>query len=310
MNIRQLQFFCQAARTGTFSAAARNEGVSTQAISKSIHDLENEFGEALFIRAGKGMRITPFGEAVLDSAREAVNGFEAVERTVATWQQSQGPRQDLRVALITPPFAKHELICGIVGRLMSHAIGVPTKISVSLGPSALADLKAGTIDAMFTIGELQTPRCTCTKIGTVLPGVFLGRNHPLGRKRALTFKDLEPYPVLYSEDIDRFNDTILVTCRNCGLASPLRKIDTDEGVMDHLENQNGYILGVNLKALSIKPFAMMHDLDPNDAPAIPICLVLCDEPRRYEVERLDQFVRNEFSLMKKLFNAEGSVDGY
>ena len=44
MSIRQLKFFCQTSLTGTFSATVRDEGVTVQAVSKSMHELEGEVG--------------------------------------------------------------------------------------------------------------------------------------------------------------------------------------------------------------------------------------------------------------------------
>ena len=111
--------------------------------------------------------------------------------------------------------------------------------------------------------------------------------------------------MLWNDRIDGFNETVLVTCRRHGLSSPLEHVSTNEGVVDHLENHNGYIMGVNLKALSILPFAAMHDLDPAEAPATPVCLVLLEGRRRPEVECLNQFCRNEFSLLKRLLGSEG-----
>lgn len=310
MNIRQLQFFSSAARTGSFSEAARAEGVTVQAVSKSIHDLEDELGGALFTRAGKGMRLTPFGETLEGPARDAIMSFETVERTVEAWNRATTTRDDLRIVLVTPPFAKHELICGIIARLLTHALGVSTNLSVAIGSDALPKLKAGAVDALFTIGKLSVPQCTCTQIGTVTPGVFMGRRHPLRHVKALTFEDLKPYPVLYSPLIDGFNETILATCRKHGLASPATTINSDDQVVDFLENKNGFILGVNLKALSIKPFAIVHELDAADAPPIPVCLNVLEGTRRKEVDVLYRFVCDEFSLMKKLLNTEGSIEGY
>lgn len=310
MNIRQLQFFYRAARTGNFSATARAEGVTVQAVSKSMHELEEELGGALFVREGRGMRLTPLGETLLEPARRAVESFESVGQLADAWNKGPTPRSDLRLALVTPPFSKHEFICGIVARLMTQSLGIETSLSVRTGAGALADLRTGNLDALFTIGRLCAPQCTCAQIGTVTPGVFLGRRHPLRGKRRLTFADLEPYPVLWNDRIDGFNETVLVTCRKAGLTSPLVNVDTNEGVVDFLENRDGYIMGVYLKALSILPFATMHDLDPADAPTVPVCLVLPEGPRRPEVERLDQFCRNEFSLLKRLLSSEGSVTGY
>ena len=310
MNIRQLQFFYRAARTGNFSATARAEGVTVQAVSKSMHELEEELGGALFVREGRGMRLTPLGETLLEPARRVTEGVTSIEQIASSWQDGPATRGDLRLALITPPFSKHEFICGIVARLMTQSLGIKTSLSVRIGAEALTDLHAGNLDALFTIGRLSAPGCTCVQIGTVAPGVFLGRRHPLRSRRQLSFADLAPYPVLWNDEIDGFNDTVLVTCRQHGLASPLEHVSTNEGVVNHLENRNGYIMGVNLKALSILPFAVMHDLDPVEAPTIPVCLVLLEGTRRPEVERLDQFCRNEFSLLKRLLSSGGTVAGY
>lgn len=309
MNIRQLIFFCRAARSDSFSIAAREEGVSVQAVSKSIHELEEEVGGKLFARSGRGMRLTPLGRTLLEPALKTVEGFESVERVAASWRDAL-PRRDLRLALVSPPFSKHEFICGIIARLMTHSLGVETHLGVSVGESALTSLRAGTLDALFTIGKLDAPDCTCVQVGTVAPGVFMGRHHPLRGKQQLTFADLEPYPVLWSEEVDGFNETILVSCLKQGLASPLERISTNDEVVDFLENRNGYIMGVNLKALSIVPFAVMHGVDLSEAPMVPVCLVMLEGPKRPEEDRLDQFARSEFSFMKHLFNADKTVTGY
>lgn len=310
MNIRQLRLFCLTARDGTFSAAAKAEGVTIQAVSKSIHELEDELGAPLFERSGRGMRLTPLGETLIEPAQDAVQSFELVEQAAAAQLRGPRTRDGLRLVLVTPPFSKHEFICGVLSRLMAHALGINTQLTVSVGSKALAGLMAGNIDALFTIGRLSAPRCVCTRIGSVAPGVFLGRNHPLRGKRTLGFADLEPYPVLWSKEIDEFNDTVLVTCQKAGLRSPAESVENNEEVVDFLENRNGFIMGVNLKALSIRPFAMMHDLDPADAPSVPVCLVTLEDSNRPEVERLKQFVCNEFSLLRKLLNSEGTVTGY
>lgn len=298
MNVRQLRFFCLAARDGTFSAAAREEGVTVQAVSKSIHELEEELGGALFARAGKGMALTPLGEKILEPARAAVMSFESVERAAGAGRAAER-RDGLELALVSPPFSKHEFICGVISRLATHALGVKTRLSVSVGAKALASLRAGTVDALFTIGRLRAPQCECTQIGSVSPGVFLGRGHPLRGKGTLSFADLEPYPVLWSDEVDGFNETVLVTCQRAGLSSPVVPIETSEEVVDFLESRNGFIMGVNLKALSIRPFAMMHGLDPADAPSVPVCIVTLEGSCRPEVERLRQFVCNEFSLLAR-----------
>ena len=113
---------------------------------------------------------------------------------------------------------------------------------------------------------------------------------------------LKPYPVLCNDDIDAFNETILAACLKRGLASPQVQIETDAEVADFLEYQEGYVLGVYLKALDIKPLAAMHKVDPADAPPVPICMVTLKGQESEKLDRLNSFVMNEFPLMKRMFN--------
>ena len=178
MNIRQLQFFYRAACTGNFSLTAREHGVTVQAVSKSIHELEEELGGTLFVREGRGMRLTPLGETLLEPARRVAEGVTSIEQAAASWQDGTVTRGDLRLALVTPPFSKHEFICGIIAHLMAHSLGVETSLSVRVGDDALASLRAGALDALFTIGRLDAPGCDCTQIGTVTPAPRSGRSRP------------------------------------------------------------------------------------------------------------------------------------
>lgn len=281
-----------------------------QAVSKAVLELEQEIGGKLFQRSGKGIQLTGTGERFLIPAREAVESFEAAKRLASSLNHAPEAKGGLELVLVSPPFAKHEMICGIVSRLITTSIGVDTHLDISLGSEALDRLGSGELDALFTIGKLDAPGFTCTKIGTVSVGAFLGSKHPLHRKKRLSFSDLEPYPVLYSKVIDDFNESILKHCRARGLRSPLREIVTNDEVVEFLERENGFIVGIYLKALSIRPFAIMHEIDPADAPPVPLCMILREGRQREEVAKLDKLVRSEFFLMKNVLDSEGSVEGY
>lgn len=303
MNIRQLRYFHLAARSGSFSKAARAENVSVQAVSRALGELEEELGGALFVRGGAGAQLTPLGKALVRPAREALASFDAVGHAAAVYRErelDEKPRLD--IGLVVPPFAKQDMVCNALARLVSPALGARARIFQTLGIEALADLKAGAIDAMITVGSFNDPHCDRIPLGKVSVGVFMGKRHPLRGKRLLTFADLEPYPVLYNREVDDFNETVLASCRRRGLASPAISVDSDDGVADLLEERNGYVLGVYLKALDIKPLAIMHRIDPADAPGVPICLVSLKGPENEMVDRFAHFIRDKFSHVAGLFN--------
>ena len=71
MELKPLDWFLCIAETGSLSKAALELEVSQSMLSRGIHDLENELGQRLFHRTGRGMHPTEFGQRMLPIARRA-----------------------------------------------------------------------------------------------------------------------------------------------------------------------------------------------------------------------------------------------
>lgn len=83
MNINQVKYFVAVYDRHSFSKAAKAQGVTVQAVSKAVGDLEREVGEKLFDRTSHGAVPTPAGEAFLERARPAMTAFSQLEDFVA-----------------------------------------------------------------------------------------------------------------------------------------------------------------------------------------------------------------------------------
>jgi LysR family transcriptional regulator, glycine cleavage system transcriptional activator len=83
-----------AARTGSFSQAAIELGVSHAAISRRIAGAESWAGTALFIRHGRGVRPTDDGQRLLSRVSHA---FEIVDQAANQWRKPQRAKM-LRIA--------------------------------------------------------------------------------------------------------------------------------------------------------------------------------------------------------------------
>lgn len=81
LETRQLQYFVEAARCGTFSAAAKKAGVTEQALSKSIRSLEAALGKELFARTPSGLELTRFGRFFLKRAKIVVDAALLAEKS-------------------------------------------------------------------------------------------------------------------------------------------------------------------------------------------------------------------------------------
>ena len=73
MNIKQVRYVCAIVELGSFSAAAAREGVSVQAVSKAMAELESALDGPLFERRSVGVTPTPLGRAFAARARRVLD---------------------------------------------------------------------------------------------------------------------------------------------------------------------------------------------------------------------------------------------
>ena len=70
LNYKHLQYFHAVAEEGSVLAAARRLNVTPQTISGQLRLLEDELGNQLFAKAGRGLELTDAGRVALDYTRE------------------------------------------------------------------------------------------------------------------------------------------------------------------------------------------------------------------------------------------------
>ena len=103
MTFSQLRSFATVARLGSFTAAAHTLGVSEPAVSAAVASLRRDLGDALFVRAGTGVRLTPGGERLAAAAAEILGLEDRMRREV---REARGERGLLRLA-VSPAVAEH-----------------------------------------------------------------------------------------------------------------------------------------------------------------------------------------------------------
>lgn len=103
MTLSQLRTFALVARLGSLRAAAQELGISEPAVSAALAALRTDLGDALVVRSGSGIALTPGGRALAGYAQEIVGLAEQSRREVARAAQDGA---ELRV-LANPAFAEH-----------------------------------------------------------------------------------------------------------------------------------------------------------------------------------------------------------
>lgn len=77
MDLRQLEILCAIAETGTFTGAGDKLHVSQSAISRQVLLLEDELGEPLFLRQGRGAVPTRTGQTLIQLGRRLAEDLTA-----------------------------------------------------------------------------------------------------------------------------------------------------------------------------------------------------------------------------------------
>ncbi len=83
-----LRVFRVAAESNSFRDAAVRLGTSPQGVTRAVQSLEKHYGEVLFHRSTRQMRITAFGEGLLEQVRPALERFEDLWRIPGVDQQA------------------------------------------------------------------------------------------------------------------------------------------------------------------------------------------------------------------------------
>jgi LysR family transcriptional regulator, benzoate and cis,cis-muconate-responsive activator of ben and cat genes len=101
MELRHLRYFVAAAEAENVSRAALKLHVSQPALSRQIHDLEEELRFALFERSAKAVRLTRAGRAFLAEARAVLQRVD--EAVVTARAVATGERGELQVGYAPSP---------------------------------------------------------------------------------------------------------------------------------------------------------------------------------------------------------------
>jgi LysR family nitrogen assimilation transcriptional regulator len=83
MNLNQLETFVHVAEHGSFSKAALVLGLAQPALSRQVRALEVELREALFLRHGRGVKLTESGRRLLDHCHGILHMVEQAKEDVA-----------------------------------------------------------------------------------------------------------------------------------------------------------------------------------------------------------------------------------
>jgi LysR family nitrogen assimilation transcriptional regulator len=149
LDVRELRYFTQVARAGSFSKAAAELYVAQPALSRQIRKLEEELGVELLVRYGRGVRLTTAGAMLLERA-EMIAHF--LKQTAEDVRQGGGAVTG-HLSLGVPPAAGL-----LLGRQVVEAFRARwPHVSLHIREGLSSSLQEWVLDGRVDIAVLHNP---------------------------------------------------------------------------------------------------------------------------------------------------------
>jgi DNA-binding transcriptional LysR family regulator len=186
MDLRQLEIIRAIAAAGSFTGAGEKLHVSQSAISRQILLLEEELNEAVFLRVGRRIRITPAGEALLQLSHRV---FQDLKDTVSFISDS---RQALRgpVRLVGGMTVSLYVFPALLREFRRIHPQADLKIWAGATERCTAAIRAGTADLGLLTLPVEEPDLVSVPALAEELLLVASPSHPLARKKRIVAQDL------------------------------------------------------------------------------------------------------------------------
>ena len=273
MNIKQVRYVCAIVDLGSFSAAAAREGVSVQAVSKAMAELEGSLGEPLFERRSAGVTPTPLGRAFATRARRLLDEWDALERFAsAPSAPASAPATPFRLGFCCLDYPGVDRLVHLISAVTSKVLGRQVDVELTPCADALDALRSGREDALITVGPLEADDVACGPLGTVSSDVLVSAGHPLAGKDFLTLDDLADYPVLRPVGFEHYARAVVDEYVRRGLRSEVVDLAPEDPSFDPAVGDRGYSFIFVGNVTGAPEGFVVRPLAKGDALPVPICL--------------------------------------
>lgn len=153
----ELGFFVALASCGSLSAAARDLGITTAAVSKHLAQLEARLGLTLINRTTRRMSLTPEGEVFVEHARRILNDIDDLDQLLT---RAKGTPKGLLRVNATLGFGRAH-VAPVISRYAWLYPEVEVQLQLSVNPPVLTD---DLFDVCIRFGEPPEARVIARRL--------------------------------------------------------------------------------------------------------------------------------------------------
>ncbi|WP_239618765.1 LysR family transcriptional regulator [Cohnella mopanensis] len=199
MQLDQLTFVVEIAKTGSLTAAANNMHVTLSAVSQSLSNLEAELGIPLFVRSRLGATPTAEGQELIKKAFEIVNKTKELKELAASYSTTQ--TGELRLAAFPGPLLL--AMDAIIDFKQAYPY-IRLEIHEKSITQIIEDVRHGNTDlGLIIMFEPMQHKVSGLSYGRLMEGrmvVAVNRDSPLALRKSVTLEELRHEPLVLYDD--------------------------------------------------------------------------------------------------------------
>lgn len=192
VGIEDIRAFILVTDLGSFNKAAESLSLTQSALSRRLKKLEEYLGARLLDRTSRSIDLTAVGEEFLPTARQMVRDYE---RSVSDIRDVIQKRAGV-VAMASVMTISHNVLPPVIKRFNEEYPAIRVRILDDVGPKTAEFVATG--EAEFGIVLEAGEHANLDYIPIVEDPYVLAchADHPLARKRNVTWADLQDYPYI------------------------------------------------------------------------------------------------------------------
>lgn len=213
--LASFEAFLAIAETGSIGRAARELGLTQQAVSRRLAAMEAQIGVTLAVRTTRGSQLTPAGMIVADWAARLLEVAKEID--TGTGALRKEGRQRIRVAAsqtISEQLMPHWLLSLQAESTRRGEAAPQVILTATNSEHAIASVRDGTVDLGFVENPGIPKGLGSCVVGTDELVIVVPRGHPWARpSRVVTAGELAQTPLVTREPHSGIRDSLTVALR-------------------------------------------------------------------------------------------------
>lgn len=298
MELRQLEYFCLAAKAGSFSAAAKNSYVTQQTLSAAIASLEGELGAALFYRKKHGIELTRFGSLAFERCTAILENVRDLEAQLADFHHAEETTIGFAYATACLPIDGTGFTLQEFKRFQALHPTIDVRLFELSSDACLAALNHGTADLAFIAGEPDAHTYDFCKLDDAHLLIAVAASHPLTQKTSVRFADLENVEIFPVPDLNLSYKRIVKGYERAGIVPKFAAIPFSlEHAREFVKSGAGVDFSPACYATDPPEGIVYLPLAREDSFTVPLGLASkLGHPEKPAVAELKQFIRALYNV--------------